>query len=438
VVVIQVNELIGVLGQLWRCTPRPGLALDGRGKWLACVCALSVAAVAAGQSVERIESRLRAESLYNGIDRPMMIRIADRGEIGPLKLVVLNDRNEALMGPIEVRAGRADLSELMPGVWELRETAYLQLLEYDTPTGTALVLQPMLTRMVPVTRQSTRPNGAMYTKIVGWRSEMEPAPAPAPEAEEDDEENVASDDDSANDTAEDGKRQSDGGARDESSSSNGDVAAPSDATPMRLCSGIRAYPERDVEVVTELGRILLAMRPDEAPNTVWNFLRLCEGGFYREVAFHRIVPSDRMGRPFVIQAGDPTETGEGGPGFWLPMEPSELKHEFGVISMARADDPDSAGSQFFICLSREGTARLDGQYCAFGQAMDGAETIRAIAEVELADVAAGRPVDPPVIVEARLVPAPARAPGEVRVPVWEQVSAADEHGKEKQPTRVPR
>jgi len=381
-----------------------------------------------------VYARLRAESLYNGIDRPLMIQIADRKSIGPLKLVVLDDEHDVLRGPIEVRPGRADLAELLPGVWELRETAYLQLLEYDTPSGAPLVLQPMLTRMVPVTKQAMRPSGATYTKIVGWRSEMEPPPPP----QQDDGKQATSGDDAANDEDEDGRRQLDGGEEDGTSSSHGDITSPSDATPMRLCSGIRAYPERDVEVVTELGRILLSMRPDEAPNTVWNFLRLCEGGFYREVPFHRIVPSDRRGRPFVIQAGDPTDTGEGGPGFWLPIEPSDLKHDFGVISMARADNPDSAGSQFFICLSREGTSRLDGQYCAFGQAMDGADTIRRTSEVELADIAAGRPLDPPLIVETRLVPAPPRIPSEPRVPTWEQKAAGDQQGKDTKPKRVPR
>jgi peptidyl-prolyl cis-trans isomerase B (cyclophilin B) len=117
------------------------------------------------------------------------------------------------------------------------------------------------------------------------------------------------------------------------------------------------------------------------------------------------------------------------------MEPSGLRHDFGVISMARADHPDSAGSQFFICLSRAGTARLDGQYCAFGYAVEGAETIRAVAAVELADVAAGRPVDPPVVFTAELVPSPPRMPGVGRPdrPVIDQEAAA-----ETQPDRIPR
>ena len=119
-------------------------------------------------------------------------------------------------------------------------------------------------------------------------------------------------------------------------------------------------------------------------------------------------------QPFVIQAGDPTGTGDGGPGYWLPLEDSKLQHDFGVISMARSDDPDSNGSQIFIALSREGTARLDGQYCAFGYAVDGAEAIKAIAQVQLADPATGRPADPPLIRTAELVPSPARMVGRGR------------------------
>ena len=177
------------------------------------------------------------------------------------------------------------------------------------------------------------------------------------------------------------------------------------------------------------------MRPDHAPNTVWNFLRLSDGGFYDGVTFHRIVPFLRSGEPFVIQAGDPTGTGNGGPGYWLPIEPSELPHDFGVISMARDLPVDSAGRQFFFCLSRAGTSALDGHYCSFGYAVEGAETIQTIAAVELDDVARGVAVDPPVIHLAELVPAPPRTPGQGRPdqPIFAQSDAI-----KPRPPRVPR
>src|SRR5690606_31182515 len=97
--------------------------------------------------------------------------------------------------------------------------------------------------------------------------------------------------------------------------------------------------------------------------------------------------------------------------------------------MARADHPDSAGSQFFICLSREGTARLDGQYASFGYVVDGAETIDAIASVELADIQRGRAVSPPVIQRAELVPSPPRIPG---------IGRADRRVSREEPAPAPR
>jgi peptidyl-prolyl cis-trans isomerase B (cyclophilin B) len=260
--------------------------------------------------------------------------------------------------------------------------------------GSALVVQPLLSRQAPRTEQAVRPDGSAYTRITGWG----PPPAEADQADP-------------------------------------EAGTATNAEPPRVHSGFRIYPERDVLLRTTLGDIVLAMRADEAPNTAWNFRHLVAGGFYDGVVFHRVVPLTRGGDPFVIQAGDPTGGGDGGPGYRLPMEPSGLRHDFGVISMARADHPDSAGSQFFICLSRAGTARLDGQYCAFGYAVEGAETIRAVAAVELADVAAGRPVDPPVVVGAELVPSPPRTPdvGRPDRPVIDQEAAV-----EAQPDRVPR
>lgn len=341
---------------------------------------------------------LEPSRLYCGVHRPVPItvRVAD-AEAGGVALVVLEADGTVRDGPVTVSPGLVDLAERLPGIWALRRAAYLQLLVGGEPAGSALVLQPMLSRLVPIAEEATNPNGIRYTRIVGWRSELEP-PATPP--------------------ADDG---------------TGTAPAPE---PRRLMTGLRIYPDRDVVLQTSHGAIRLAMSPDAAPNTVWNFLELCGGGFYEGVVFHRVVPLTRAGHPFVIQAGDPTATGEGGPGYWLPIEPSTLPHDFGVISMARDVAPDSAGSQFFICLSRQGTARLDGHYCAFGYAVEGTETIRAIAAVELADPAAGRPVAPPVIERAELVAAPPRRPGEGRpdTPLVE----AEPPPPEPQPDRVPR
>ena len=157
----------------------------------------------------------------------------------------------------------------------------------------------------------------------------------------------------------------------------------------------------DVVIKTKFGNIELELFPDVAPGHVENFLKLTNSGFYDGTIFHRVIPG------FMIQGGDPTGTGMGGPGWWLPIENSSLPHDFGVISMARAGDPDSAGSQFFLCLSRQGTARLDGQYCAFGETIEGDDVIRAISTTPLADPSSGKPVNPPKIHTIRLEqPAP--------------------------------
>jgi peptidyl-prolyl cis-trans isomerase B (cyclophilin B) len=182
-------------------------------------------------------------------------------------------------------------------------------------------------------------------------------------------------------------------------------------------SGLRAYVDKHVVLDTTLGPVEFQLRPDQAPITAWNFRQLAEGGFYTDIIFHRVVANTDIGAPFVIQTGDPNGSGDGGPGYNIDLEPSRLPHDFGVLSMARDTDPNTNGSQVFIALSREATARLDGRYTAFGQAVRGAETIIAIEKVELlpesppqpGDPAPGpknRPKAPPVIRSACLVDAP--------------------------------
>jgi len=168
-------------------------------------------------------------------------------------------------------------------------------------------------------------------------------------------------------------------------------------------AGLRAYADQHVVLETDQGAIEFRLRPDEAPNTCFNFLELVRGGFYTDVVFHRVVPRLPSGHPFVIQTGDPTGTGSGGPGYSIDLEPSALPHDFGVLSMARDSEPNTNGSQIFICLSREGTQPLDGRYAAFGQAVTGADVILRIAAVPLRGE---RPDDPPVILNARTIDAP--------------------------------
>lgn len=172
-------------------------------------------------------------------------------------------------------------------------------------------------------------------------------------------------------------------------------------------SGLRAYPEKHILMHTSLGDIEFRMRPDQAPNTCWSIMELVKGGFYTDINFHRII-GDKNGGGFMAQCGDPTGTGGGGPGFNIDFENSKLPHDFGVLSMARTNDPNTGGSQFFICFSRGGTSFLDGKYVAYGQAVKGAETIVALTKVET--VQDGRenssPKNPPKLIDATLIDAP--------------------------------
>ena len=128
------------------------------------------------------------------------------------------------------------------------------------------------------------------------------------------------------------------------------------------------------------GVMTLELYPETAPITVENFVKLAKSGFYDGVIFHRVIEG------FMIQGGDPTGTGMGGPGYQIKGEfaangiKNQLKHTRGVISMARSARPDSAGSQFFI-MHRD-APHLDGQYAAFGKMTDGFDVLDKIAAVD--------------------------------------------------------
>jgi peptidyl-prolyl cis-trans isomerase B (cyclophilin B) len=132
--------------------------------------------------------------------------------------------------------------------------------------------------------------------------------------------------------------------------------------------------------IENYGAVVMELYPDIAPNTVNNFIYLVKNGFYDDNTFHRLM------KGFVLQGGDPTGTGTGGPGYYIKGEftnngfQNDLKHEEGVLSMARSSSADSAGSQFFIML---GTAEhLDGNYAAFGKVIDGMDYVKKIEETE--------------------------------------------------------
>lgn len=136
------------------------------------------------------------------------------------------------------------------------------------------------------------------------------------------------------------------------------------------------------KIQTKFGDIAIEFFPDAAPKTVENFKKLAKSGFYDGLVFHRIVPG------FVIQGGDPnTKTtanrgkwGTGGPGWMVKAEFNKKKHLRGTLSMARAQDPNSAGSQFFIVL--KDASFLDGQYTVFGQVTAGMDAVDKIAALK--------------------------------------------------------
>ena len=131
-----------------------------------------------------------------------------------------------------------------------------------------------------------------------------------------------------------------------------------------------------VTIATNFGDIEFQLLPELAPETVRNFVTLAQSEFYNGTLFHRVIPG------FMIQGGDPntkklelrSQWGMGGPGHNVKAEFSSRSHLRGIVSMARAADPDSAGSQFFIVTSDNNTASLDNQYTVFGEVTEGIET----------------------------------------------------------------
>ena len=133
-------------------------------------------------------------------------------------------------------------------------------------------------------------------------------------------------------------------------------------------------------IETKFGKMVVEFYDKDAPKTVENFEKLAEKGFYDGTTFHRVI------KGFMIQGGDPLSkdptsqrVGTGDPGYKIKAEFNKNKHQLGVISMARSQDPDSAGCQFFICLGDQ--PGLDGQYTAFGQLVAGTDVLKKIGDV---------------------------------------------------------
>ena len=166
--------------------------------------------------------------------------------------------------------------------------------------------------------------------------------------------------------------------------------------------GKEPVPMADKKAIihTKFGDITLGFFPDDAPKHVNNFIELAEKDFYNKTTFHRIIPD------FMIQGGDPnsksddrSKHGTGGPGYSLKAEFNKNPHKRGALSMARSADPDSAGSQFFICVSD--VSHLDGQYSVFGEVTEGMDVVDKIAKVQ--KDANGRPVEEVKIIKASIL-----------------------------------
>lgn len=154
----------------------------------------------------------------------------------------------------------------------------------------------------------------------------------------------------------------------------GCASAPTTQTPVSEGSSKATMekPAQDTQAVikTEKGTIVFKFFKDGAPNTVDNFIKLARKGFYNGLTFHRVEPN------FVIQGGDPSGDGTGGPGYTIKAEFNSHPHLKGSVAMARAMDPDSAGSQFYICLDKQ--PFLDGKYTVFGQVTEGMDVVEKI------------------------------------------------------------
>ena len=166
---------------------------------------------------------------------------------------------------------------------------------------------------------------------------------------------------------------------------------------------------KEVAVIkTSEGEMVAEFWPEVAPNTVENFKKLARSGFYDGTAFHRIV------KGFMIQGGDPltkdpakeSRYGTGDPGYKIKAEFNDRSHERGVLSMARSSDPDSAGSQFFICLAN--VSRLDHQYTTFGKLIKGDDVLGKVGDTEVTMSGSGersKPTKRVTVESIKIVPA---------------------------------
>ncbi len=302
-------------------------------------------------------AQLTPDRTYYGVDRPMPMTVAvPAGTKGEATVQLFSPGASEAGARAQVVAGPVDLSRLFPDLAKAdaaTKLRYAQLVVGEQRVGPPVVLQALLNPPAAVGGVDQQQR----------REKVTFAPSPGP------------------------------------------------------LSGYRAYAQQNVifsiKAGDRTGEVEFVLRPDHAPNTCYAIMDLVRGGFYTDVPFHRIVGSRRGSPGFMAQGGDPTGTGQGGPGFNIDLEPSTLPHAFGVLSMARTGypapgAPNTCGSQFFICFSRDGTQFLDGLYTAFAEAVKGEELIAALAATPCVEDGRenSKPQTPPRLVFAKLVDAP--------------------------------
>lgn len=291
------------------------------------------------------DSGLTVRQLYNGIQRPLLVNVESTLARANLEIKLLAPVSATVEGSSKVTPGLTDLAKIFPELWTTK-TPHVQYAQLYV-NGKATGSAIVLQPMLNPVLSRLKADGKTLEFV------------------------------------------------------------PDEDGPMY--NGIRAYADQHLIIETSLGNMEFRLRPDAAPNTTFIIRGLAEGGFYTGSIFHRVVPKRKDGSPFVIQGGDPTGTGSGGPGFAYPLEKSALVHDFGVLSIARSTDPNTNGGQFFVGLSREGTKHLDEKYAAFAELVKGADVVIKIAAVPIDKN--DRPLDPPRIRQVRLIPAPAYGTG---------------------------
>lgn len=153
-----------------------------------------------------------------------------------------------------------------------------------------------------------------------------------------------------------------------------------------------------IEFDTSMGKILLDLYPDVAPGHCKNIIGLAKIGYYNGIIFHRVIPN------FMIQGGCPDGVGTGGPGYTIRAEFNTIKHEPGVLSMARTNDPHSGGSQFFLCTAR--VSHLDNQYTVYGKTAD-QDSLNVVMKIGAVPTSEGdRPKTPVTIKTGKVIVTP--------------------------------